>query len=315
MKKKRFISKSAHNATRFIQASKKCLIQPAGLTNSDANTEHAPETGLITGLLKKRPIWRFFVAAGVFFVFQLYSYHTRAVTACDSIEFNRVTQILHTIDGDTLLTTDHVSVRLIGIDAPEIDHDTGQGEPGAFAARDYLRGLIEGSVTVGLVYDAESHDRYGRLLAHVFLPDGTNVQAKILLQGLAIPYPYPPNIRFTSCYHHNSHLAYQSRSGIWGRPEYLPVHALDLDGQFSGYRIIIGKIVKSYQSKSSLHLIFTNKFSVRIGKNDLQYFDKIDFNLLGDTTVRVQGKIYSNRGRLTMQIRHPLDLTILQEPD
>lgn len=313
--KRRFISKSAHNATRFIPASKKCLIPPAGLTNSDANTEHAPEPAPIICLLKRRPIWRFFVVACVFSVFQLYSYHTNAVTACDNIEFNRVAQIIYTIDGDTLLTSDHVSVRLIGIDAPEIDHDTGQGEPGAFAARDYLKGLVEGSVSVGLVYDTEMHDRYGRLLAHVFLQDGTNVQAKILLRGLAIPYTYPPNIRFTSCYHNNSDIAYQSRLGIWERPEYRPVLALNLEEQSSGYRVVIGKIVELYESKSSLHLLFTNKFSVRIMKNDLQYFDKIDFNLLGNTTVRVQGKIYSNRERLTMQIRHPLDLTILQEPD
>lgn len=75
-------------------------------------------------------------------------------------------------DGDTVSAVDgdgeRVRVRLLGIDAPEVAHDSKAGECGAADARAALERLVLHQ-KVTLVDDAraDSVDRYGRRLAYV----------------------------------------------------------------------------------------------------------------------------------------------------
>ena len=73
------------------------------------------------------------------------------------------------------------SFRLLGINAPELRTPTGP------AARDYLRALIDGQpLTVKTAKDKK--EKYGRYLATIFLPDGTNVNEKMVEAGHAVRY-------------------------------------------------------------------------------------------------------------------------------
>ena len=98
------------------------------------------------------------------------------------------------IDGDTIVLADGRTVRYIGIDAPEIDHDGRGGEPFGDEARRFNEKLVEGS-PVRLEFDRERRDRYGRLLAHVFTADGRSVAEAILAAGLAHVLPKKPNLK------------------------------------------------------------------------------------------------------------------------
>lgn len=73
------------------------------------------------------------------------------------------------------------TVRLTGIDTPEV------GEPGAAEATGYVRQLTRGE-TVYLAFDFRRRDRFGRLLAYIYLADGSMLNVRLLECGLAEPF-------------------------------------------------------------------------------------------------------------------------------
>ncbi len=72
-------------------------------------------------------------------------------------------------------------VRLMGLDTPEI------GQPGADEATRFVRRSI-GDATVYLAFDFRRRDRFDRLLAYVYLADGTLLNARLIECGHAQPY-------------------------------------------------------------------------------------------------------------------------------
>jgi hypothetical protein len=82
------------------------------------------------------------------------------------------------VDGDTVDLGSGESVRLVGIDTPEV------GECGYERARDALVRLVEGQ-QVSLVRSDEDRDRYGRLLRYVDL-GGMDAGMRLIQRGLAI---------------------------------------------------------------------------------------------------------------------------------
>ena len=99
-------------------------------------------------------------------------------------------------DGDTIKVNGVGKVRLLGIDAPE--HE--DSERDRFYRRwdiqpQRLRSISRAAVAylirttkgreVTLVLGREPRDRYGRLLAYVYLPDGTLLNRTLLEQGYA----------------------------------------------------------------------------------------------------------------------------------
>jgi len=87
-------------------------------------------------------------------------------------------------DGDTIVLTDGERVRYAGINAPEIAHDGEPGEPYGDEARAFNKKLVLGR-WLNLELAEESRDHYGRLLAYVFLEDGTFVNGELVQQGYA----------------------------------------------------------------------------------------------------------------------------------
>lgn len=131
--------------------------------------------------------------------------------ARDPVGPPREAQVIRVIDGDTAVLAGGARVRFLGIDAPEMEKD---GQPAEFMAHQskaYVAQLILGK-TVRLEYDQERYDRYGRLLAYLFLPDGTNVNIAVVRQGLARVYFHPPN-----ALHQETLLAAQQEAITAGR--------------------------------------------------------------------------------------------------
>lgn len=133
-------------------------------------------------------------------------------------------------DGDTIVvrtggTTE--KVRLIGIDAPEA-HDSDKLDreiarsgrsraaitaDGARAAA-FTRTLLDGR-TVRLERDVEARDRFGRLLAWVWLPDATLANAAIVRAGHAKLLTIPPNVRHTDVLRSAEREAREAQRGLW----------------------------------------------------------------------------------------------------
>lgn len=117
-------------------------------------------------------------------------------------------------DGDTIVLQDGRRVRYIGIDAPEIDHTNGRPTPLGHAARSLNRRLVDGW-QLRLVYDQETSDRFGRVLAYVYRGDGLFINAELLRQGHAHFLYHPPNVRHADILLAAQRAAMESGRGIW----------------------------------------------------------------------------------------------------
>lgn len=123
--------------------------------------------------------------------------------------------VLSIIDGDTIVVSRNgkrEKVRLLLIDAPE---DTSIKEPFGRAATKRLRQLLT-EQTVELEYDLQPYDRYGRLLAYVYLR-GQSIQEQLLTEGLAEIKVYPPNQKYEQLYRQYERTARYHRLGIWSQ--------------------------------------------------------------------------------------------------
>lgn len=114
------------------------------------------------------------------------------------------------IDGDTF----GLSVRLIGIDAPETHHPRKGREPFGQEASAFLQRVLAGK-TLRLEFDQEMMDRYGRLLAYVFFPDGTFLNALLVCEGYARASPYPPNLKYAGLFRELEEEAQKAQRGLW----------------------------------------------------------------------------------------------------
>jgi len=124
------------------------------------------------------------------------------------------------IDGDTVELADGRLVRYIGIDTPEVRRRVNgrwvmEPEPFALEAAAVNRELVEGK-TVRCEYDVQTHDRYGRLLAYIFIGE-TMVNEELVRRGMAQPLTIPPDVRYTERFQRLAREARQANRGLWSR--------------------------------------------------------------------------------------------------
>jgi micrococcal nuclease len=135
--------------------------------------------------------------------------------------------VTRVVDGDTLQLESGERVRLIGIDTPEMHESdklyrdslrSGQDARTIKAmgkkAYEFTRSLLEGK-RVSLEFDVEKYDRYERLLAYVYLKDGTFVNAEIVKQGYASLMTFPPNVKYADLFLKLFREARQEGRGLW----------------------------------------------------------------------------------------------------
>ncbi|MSP57220.1 MAG: hypothetical protein EXR69_16735 [Myxococcales bacterium] len=79
---------------------------------------------------------------------------------------SREVTVAYPLDGDTFETTEGETVRLLGVDAPEIEHPTIAEECWGPQSADWLAAELTGQ-RVQLAFDKECVDTYGRTLAYV----------------------------------------------------------------------------------------------------------------------------------------------------
>jgi micrococcal nuclease len=94
-------------------------------------------------------------------------------------------------DGDSLVVTDGTRIRLIGIDAPDVETD----DCYSAEATAHLRQLLPEGSQVRIVYDVGRLDVFGRTLAFVYrLPDGLFVNLTLARDGFVQLLTVPPNV-------------------------------------------------------------------------------------------------------------------------
>jgi len=117
-------------------------------------------------------------------------------------------------DGDTIVLTNGWRLRYIGIDAPEIDHQHQKAQPYGYQAKAFNKKLLL-SQKISLEFDGERHDRYGRLLAYIFLADGSFLNSRILENGLAFYLHRRPNVKYDKRLLKAQLEAMKAQKGLW----------------------------------------------------------------------------------------------------
>ncbi|MBE2278943.1 MAG: thermonuclease family protein [Ignavibacteriaceae bacterium] len=143
------------------------------------------------------------------------------------------------VDGDTfrmIYGGEDISVRLIGIDTPEsrsneraVNQATAQNttveeitKMGKRSAQ-FLRKLLPIGTKVKVELDIQKKDRYGRLLAYIYLPDGKMVNEVIVMEGYASVSTYPPNVKYEERFRDAYRYAYENQVGLFA-PDSLTIY-------------------------------------------------------------------------------------------
>ena len=126
-------------------------------------------------------------------------------------------KVTRVVDGDTIVVSldgAEERARLIGIDTPESVHsDASKNVPYGKISSDFTKSSLDGK-DVFLELDVEERDRYGRLLAYVYI-DGTMFNKTLLDEGHAMISTYPPNIKYVDAFTKAQTAAREAEKGLW----------------------------------------------------------------------------------------------------
>ncbi len=143
---------------------------------------------------------------------------------------NRIpVELVYVIDGDTIKVrytdpdtgvSSEETLRYLLLDTPETKKPNSCVQPfGKEAASRNEQLLQSGKITIE--FDGPERDKYGRLLAHVFV-DGVSVQETLLEEGLGrIAYVYDPPYKYMEQYKQAEQRAKNNGKKIWSRSGYV----------------------------------------------------------------------------------------------
>ncbi len=186
----------------------------------------------------------------------------------------RVTRV---IDGDTVTLADGQALRYIGIDTPETKIKKNgefvyEPQPFSLEAMELNRSLVEGKA-VRVEFDVVRKDSYGRLLGYCFVDD-VFVNARLLEEGLAVVYTFPPNVKYADTFYALQVKARQEKQGFWGSYETIP--DTQAANHLNQIRAVRGRVRSTYQSGKAVFLNFgkdyKTDFTVVIFNNVLPTF-------------------------------------------
>ncbi|MBU1104824.1 thermonuclease family protein [Candidatus Parcubacteria bacterium] len=121
-------------------------------------------------------------------------------------------KVTRVIDGDTIVMENGDHIRLIGIDASEIEPVK---NPKCYAeeAKQYLTNLLENQ-TVSLEQDVSDEDRYNRKLRYVY-KDALFINGELVKLGFAKQITYEPDVKYESLLKDLQQQAKKNNLGLW----------------------------------------------------------------------------------------------------
>ncbi|MBU7019146.1 MAG: thermonuclease family protein [Theionarchaea archaeon] len=222
------------------------------------------------------------------------------------------------IDGDTFKLENGETVRLIGIDAPELS------QPGGKESREYLTQLIlNKGVTLEKGY--QDRDKYNRLLRFVYLGN-TCINEEMIKQGYAEARYLPSNDPLREYYIQLEIEAETAKAGLWSENIFQPRSNLnwgdnipiidwsDAHKYYNQYVIVKGTIVNTYNSGTVCFLNFDSNyqyFTAVIFASDFLGFPFIPEVFYLNKTVYIIGIIKEYNGSPEIIVKTPQQIRIL----
>lgn len=139
------------------------------------------------------------------------------------------------VDGDTIHVTmpngKDEDIRMLLIDTPEDVSPTKPVEPFGIAATNYAKQVLPVGKHIYIEEGASGYkrDKYGRLLAYVYLTPTDMYNVDVVKKGLArVAYIYPPNTKYLSELKAAQSEAKAQQLGIWSLPNYVTPNGYSL---------------------------------------------------------------------------------------
>ncbi|WMJ78737.1 MULTISPECIES: thermonuclease family protein [unclassified Sedimentibacter] len=157
---------------------------------------------------------------GLILIVYMIIVNARAYFVGESLETNSDSnkyKVIRVVDGDTFeinFDGKKEKVRLIGVDTPESVHpDANRNVEEGKLTSEYTKKYLEGK-EVTLEFDVQERDKYGRLLAYVWL-NGEMYNKHLLNIGYAQVATYPPNVRYVDEFTALQEVARDNKVGLW----------------------------------------------------------------------------------------------------
>jgi micrococcal nuclease len=162
---------------------------------------------------------RIITPAALFCLIAAFAFHLFDSSGAVAIDPDSLYAVAHIVDGDTIDVRKGnrlITIRLLGIDAPEsVDRRRGLQCFG-MESSDELRHLLQGrQVRLKLNPNREAADRYGRYLAYVYREDGLFVNEDLISRGFAREYTYGRTYESREAFMLAEARARQEGRGLW----------------------------------------------------------------------------------------------------
>ncbi len=236
-------------------------------------------------------------------------------------------KVIEVIDGDTFRTEKGETVRLLGINAPEMT------DPGGDIAKNFLLLMIL-NMAVRLERDITDKDEYGRLLRYVYI-NGTFVNAELVRMGYAETRFYPPDTAYREEMMGLEKIAVRTGRGLWSfsvfqipdtagtitkiRPkkeiESEIISWQDADKYYGQTKTVEGTIVATNNIGKvcflNFHKNWRKYFTAVIFSSNFDEFPSNPEDYYLNRTVRVRGLIKEYKGKPEIILKSPSQIEII----
>lgn len=226
-------------------------------------------------------------------------------------------RVAEVIDGDTVHLADGRSVRLVGIQAPELNPGQADVPPEPYARRS-RRALAElaAGERVRLGYGGRRRDRYGRYLAHLYRADGTWLQGALVRDGAARVYSFADNTALVDRLLRLEGEARRAERGLWALPRYRVRSRAGAHEAVGSWQIVEARVRRGEVVDGRVYLNFgqdwRNDFTVTIPPERRERLAGAGLTAqrLEDRRIRVRGWIDSYNGP-QIEVTHPQQIEVI----
>ncbi len=250
------------------------------------------------------------------------------LAVCTCLACTKTPQVIEVIDGDTFKTETGETVRLLGINAPEML------EPGGDIAKNALSLLILNE-RVQLKKDITDTDDYGRLLRYVYT-NSIFVNEELVRRGFVETRFYQPDTLHKKLLEETEKVAIRNSKGLWAFSVFqipdtvsMPVKVFpeekhkqeriswrDAHKYYGQVRTVEGRIVASNNTGKVCFLNFHENwrkyFTAVIFSSDFDKFPRYPEDYYLTRTVRVTGLIKEYKGKPEIILKSPSQIEIIE---
>jgi len=247
-----------------------------------------------------------------------------ARAACELEDAGKAT-VVEVLNTESLLLDDGRAMRLVGALAPRTETRWAQSMG---LEEKFVNALEERllSKEVRLRVGTRDRDRYGRLLAHVFLENGNApvwVQETLVRDGLAMAYSFADNRACVRELQAAERAAREAEAGFWEQGIFRVRDAADLEnleGLSYSFQAVAGRVRDVAESRGRIYLNFGDNwrtdFTATVAPSDRASFEGADIQLLelDGRKLRVRGWLERRNGPM-IDVTHPEQIELLESKD